>query len=124
MNDQAITKFLAEEVMGWTEILPIDEEEASPKLVFAVDQSFPPRIAEFDPMNDIAHAFMVQDAIAKMDDCIQKEFSYQLERDIWIKKEPRPNVPSSDIVHATSKERCIAAVRALGTPEQQRECGL
>ena len=102
MNTAKITRFLAEAI-EWT---PANNEE---------------HLWGFDPMNDIAHAWMVEEAIAEMGDV--KTHGYANELDIIIAEKHIPRLVFA-LIHASPEQRCIAAVRVLADEKQLEEMGI
>jgi hypothetical protein len=104
MNETAIVRFLAFELLGW------EETWANTKT--------------FDPFNNIAHSLMIVNAIK--DDWFKIEWLAGLYKVTFIK----PNMKAAEQTHHehTSESLCeaiaIAAARAKATPEQHKEWGL
>ena len=147
MNEAAVVKFLAEKVLGWIEIPGSDRGMMDPKTThihwlkaFWGDRELSDiklegerktetvadakRVAGmfeiFAPIHRIEHAWMVEDAIAKMEGTVKERYIDELlcacrralnDMDTLF-------LDAFEIVHATPKQRSIAAVRALATPEQ------
>jgi hypothetical protein len=108
MNETKITKFLAEQVMGWQPFLP----ETNPYNFVT-----PPigEVVFFDPMNKIEHAFMVRDAIRDTED-------YEL---LEKYEDAYRRYNAFDEIWDVSAERlCIAAVKAKATDAQLKGWGL
>ena len=120
MKEADVTRFLAIEVMGWhgspqeghLQYWDKDGEVVGYKLPGSayVDMD------EFDPIHLIEHAFMVEDAIAKMDVDTCSRYTYRLMLELNLPK----GKFSADflLAHASPKQRSIAAVRTLATDEQ------
>lgn len=126
MNEKAITKFLAEKVMGWELHKGVNPGGGIENYWMlpqgGVFQHSPPGIGEarekdFDPMNDIKHAFMVRDRILELseeDEELQDRFEIAYER-----------YNEFDTIFDVSAERLsLSAARALATDALIREFGL
>ena len=117
MNNQAVVKFLAEQVMGW-----VYDEKLDGWL--GVDEFAP---VYFDPMNDIKHMFMVEDA---MDNATRERYAGILiehEAIAYTNHFDETEFDYAnvfDVIHASPKQRCIAAAKALADDEQRKEWGL
>ena len=97
MNEDMIVKFLAE-IVDWRM-----------------------KFVEFDPINDIRHAWMVENAIAKMHYTKKNKYVWELEK---LVRRENGIFGLFKIAHAAPKTRCIAATRALATDEQVEGFGL
>ncbi len=134
MNETTITRFLANLVgydtfdteKGW------GRREKREEGIYWIPDNI------FDPIHEIAHAFMVEDAIFarggydsyEASQWIEKRKRYvhRLEDQIKYCVHRKGYHPSYramfDLVHASPKQRSIAAFKALATDEQIAEVGL
>ena len=127
MNKDKITKFLAEQ-MGWEtryrDIQAVNKrlsyyEKGTHRLVGLV--------SDFDPMNKIEHAFMVEDAMDKATKERYAEILIEHEAIAYTDHFDETEFDYAnvfDVIHASPKQRCIAAVKALADDEQLKEMGL
>lgn len=132
MNKQYITKFLAEKAMGWRKGLEhvgnISVEVWKKGNKFTGYYPNANQVDQFDPLQSIEHAFIVQDAIAKMGDAIRGKYVDELL--CVLRMSTQEYGESGELFHlfplvnATAEQRSIAAFRALATPKQLKEGGL
>ena len=125
INETAIVKFLATEVLDGVPFISPNNDEGDEYWQFKTPNGKTPftciRVDAFDPMNDIAHAFMVEDAIAKMGYNIKRKYAVRIDAEVSVLSQ----LPSEfNLIHASPKQRTIAAARALAGDEQIREFGL
>lgn len=135
MNEIEVVKFLAEEVLHGKLVLSPNDETGEEYWQFKTPNGKTPytciRVADFDPMNDISHAFMVEDAIYEKDIAVISSYLRAL---ITRVREETDNTEThiwslyfmtiAFVVHASPEQRSEAAVRALATPAQIEEMGL
>ncbi len=116
MNETKITRFLAE-MLGWAENTI---QEGNSEFIYWITDGgngysvFP---HDFDPIHKIEHAFMVEDAIAKMgkdDQMFYAMFIYGAGEELVFDNLFR-------LVNATAEQRSEAAVRVLATDAQIEE---
>ncbi len=119
MNEVAVVRYLATEIMGWEELVEIDNDYLW-HIKWAVDDNMPRTVRDFDPIHNISHAFMVEDAIVKMGISKQNKYAvaiaYQTAEDFTFDFDYM-----MDVIHASPKQRSIAAVRATATEQQIAE---
>jgi len=119
MNKEYVTEFLAT-LMRW-EICGKWWIESKPGIGKDVKtETWIMPIADFDPLKNIQHAFMVQDAIAKMEYTARQLYTHKLVGIVGKVK----GYNKFATINATAEQRAIAAFRALATEEQQKEGGL
>lgn len=116
INESAITKFLAEKVMEW-------HVEVRNFLYFWIDKNneIVMNLAQFDPIHNMAHVFKAREAFGDKVVAVFKESQWEAGRlhDIF-----EGSFRDTDFLNVEPSDFCIAAVRALGTPEEIEECGL
>lgn len=117
MKETEITRFLATEVLGW--------ELSSDGLAWRNPQDkyrYTLGIKEFDPFNDIRHAFMVEDRILFAGDGIAEKYAKWL-ADLFV-EDAEDWDGWFHTIHAAPKHRSIAAFKAVATDEQIAKMGL
>ena len=118
MNETEIVKFLAEQIGGVTFLSPNDETGVE-YWQFKTPNGKTPytciRVADFDPMNKIEHAWMVVERI------FQNGSNKKLNK--FNKQLMGRHVFTRNAGEA-AKAICIAAVKALADDEQCKEWGL
>ncbi len=124
MNKQYITKFLAKKVRTENSSIMITNHQ-----VLIVNHARRGALEDFRPLTNLAHAFMVQDAIAKMKYTIKRKYAYELEELSCgnVRDWSGDDVGYDELfvfANATAEQRSIAAFRALATEEQIEESGL
>lgn len=122
MNEEKIVRFLATDVLKLGDGFQMRQGRV---WVFMTSKK---SAFWFDPFNDIAHAWMIVNALMKMEDIwsvdigTQEEWSddekwnvdiYGLDKAMWSADAP-----------TASLAICVAAVHAFATKEQQEEWGL
>ncbi|KKL64166.1 hypothetical protein LCGC14_2167760 [marine sediment metagenome] len=118
MNNQAVVKFLAEQVMGW-----VYDEKLDGWL--GVDEFAP---VYFDPVNDIKDAWMVVEWMVANGYCVDTLSPYRVLNKVYewtVQIEFILTEKTSEAEASTIQEAiCIAAVKALADDEQLKEMGL
>ncbi len=123
MNELEVVKFLAEEVALGNLILSPNDETGEEYWQFKTPNGKTPytciRVADFDPMNDISHAFMVVDSIQEDIMIIRNAMRASAEK--WVVLVDWSIKGSGK---TASEAICTSIVRALAAPAQIEEMGL
>lgn len=122
MDRTAITKYLAKE-MGWT--VKGDFKNNTIPSYYDAEGKWIMYVSDFDPFNDIRHAYLVEDTIAKLGEETQSDYIYNLRCVVsaelspsyqWIKEQD-----AFELIHASSEQRTLAAFKALAPAELQEK---